>query len=253
MFAVEEIDLFDMAQSLRQHMEETIKLEVAPWSTSSHFKMDDLYTDLTLEKLDWQPHGLVKAKEFSDYKDLFPVTPLSSMQIEEPIPEEQYMNDDCHVLCFGCKKRCKCCLRSRDQNNNSPTANASSRIRKPKGKKVLIQGKPGMGKTTIAKKIAFDWAKGEFTRFVIIFLVILKLAEPGDSTEAIITNQLPELTGLDSRGHSLKQLLDNFGERCLIILDGLDELGPKENKDISKTIRGEKLPHCHIVVTSRPH
>ena len=69
----------------------------------------------------------------------------------------------------------------------------------------------------------------------------------------MIANQLQELTGLDSRGHSLKQLLDNFGERCLIIVDGLDELGPKENKDISKTIPGEKLRHCHIVVTSRPH
>ena len=59
-----------MAQSLRQHMENTIKLEVAPWSTSSHFHMDDLYTDLILEKLDLKPHDLVKTQEFSDYKDV---------------------------------------------------------------------------------------------------------------------------------------------------------------------------------------
>ena len=152
--------------------------------------------------------------------------------------------------CFRCKKKCKCCSELRDQNYNFKS---SVRIRKPEGQKVLIQGKPSMGMTTIGKKIAFDWAKGKFTRFIIIFLVILKLAEPDESIETIISNQLPELTRLDSRGHSLKQLLENFGEKCLIILDGLDEIGPKENKDISKTIRGEKLRQCHIVVTSRPH
>ena len=108
-----------------------------------------------------------------------------------------------------------------------------------------------MGMTTIGKKIAFDWAKGEYTTLIITVLVILKLAEPDEPIETIV-NQLPGLTGLDGRGHSLKQLLDNFGERCLIIVDGLDEIGPKKNKDISKTTQGEKLRHCHIVVTWRP-
>ena len=44
-----------------------------------------------------------------------------------------------------------------------------------------------------------------------------------------------------------------FGNRCLLILDGLDEHALGTNQDVLKIIRGEKLLSCNIIVTSRPH
>ena len=44
-----------------------------------------------------------------------------------------------------------------------------------------------------------------------------------------------------------------FGNRCLLILDGLDEHVLGYNDDVMKIIRGQKFPRCHVLVTSRPH
>ena len=48
-------------------------------------------------------------------------------------------------------------------------------------------------------------------------------------------------------------MLDRFSERCLLILDGLDEHGLGKNKEVLKMIRNEKLIRCGIIVSSRPH
>ena len=46
-------------------------------------------------------------------------------------------------------------------------------------------------------------------------------------------------------------ILDRFGDRCLLILDGLDEHG--KNQDVLRIIRNETLLDCGILVSSRPH
>ena len=42
------------------------------------------------------------------------------------------------------------------------------------GKRVLFKGDPGKGKTTLVKKIAWDWANEFFTDVSIVFFVFLK-------------------------------------------------------------------------------
>ena len=80
-----------------------------------------------------------------------------------------------------------------------------------------------MGKTTISRKITWDWAVGLFKTFVIVFLVYLKFVRPGDSIENVIIGQTPLLQELNVTEKRMKQILETFGNRILVILDGLDE------------------------------
>ena len=110
-----------------------------------------------------------------------------------------------------------------------------------------------MGKTTLCKKVAWDWAKKLFTTFSIVFFVFLKLVKPGDAVENVIVQQNPFIRGLGVTEKRLKYILDTFGSQCLIILDGLDEHALGTNGDVLKILRGEKYFNCNIIVTSRPH
>ena len=110
-----------------------------------------------------------------------------------------------------------------------------------KPRKILIKGDPGMGKTTLCKKVAWDWAKKLFTTFSIVFFVFLKLVKPGDAVENVIVQQNPLIGGLGVTEKRLKYILDTFGNKCLIILDGLDEHALGTNGDVLKFLRGEKI------------
>ena len=120
-------------------------------------------------------------------------------------------------------------------------------------KKILIKGEPGMGKTTLGKKMGFDWVKGVFKMFSVIFFLTLRLAKPGSSIEKVILQQHPELEALKMSEQRVQTLLNKFGDRCLLILDGLDEYGLGQSGEILKVIRNRVLLNCGVLVTSRPH
>ena len=84
-------------------------------------------------------------------------------------------------------------------------------------------------------------------------MVFLKLVKPGESIENVIISQRPELEGMNVTQQKLRALLETFGNRCLLILDGLDEHALGQNEDVLKIIRGQKLLHCNVIVSSRPH
>ena len=116
-----------------------------------------------------------------------------------------------------------------------------------------MKADPGMGKTTLGKKMTRDWAKGVFNDFYIVFFVSLRLANPNDLIEKAIKQQNPELEGLGVSQQKLKALLNRFSSRVLIILDGLDEHGLGQNGDVLKIIENQKLLGCPILISSRPH
>ena len=92
-------------------------------------------------------------------------------------------------------------------------------------RKILIIGETGMGKTTLLKKIGFDWSRELVKTFSIVFFVVLKFVEPGESIENVIIKQNPALEGLGVSPAELHCIVDTFSDRCLLILDGLDEHG----------------------------
>ena len=74
-----------------------------------------------------------------------------------------------------------------------------------------------MGKSTMGRKIAYDWAKGVFTAVSVVFFVSMKLIRPGQSIENIIIDQVPPLEALEIGERKLKAILNKFGDKCLII------------------------------------
>ena len=70
-----------------------------------------------------------------------------------------------------------------------------------------------MGKTTWSKKVAWDWAKGLFQTFSLVFFVFLKLVKPGSTIENIIIEQNSYMTGLKIRDRTLRDILETFGKK----------------------------------------
>ena len=119
-----------------------------------------------------------------------------------------------------------------------------------KRKRVLFKGDPGIGKSTLCKKIMWDWGKGKFGSFTVVLLVFLKLVDPADAIENIVIDQC---SIQNQKGQKLRALLETYGSRCLLILDGLDEHAFGQNQDVLQIVRGQKLAQCSIILTSRPH
>ena len=120
---------------------------------------------------------------------------------------------------------------------------------------VLIEGKPGMGKTTCCKKVVFDWATGKhatgncFTNFVIVLLIKCRDVQSG-LWEAIEDQLLPREVGEDQRERFFDFIRHNQSN-VLLVLDGLDEVSEKKLPMFSQIIQGRVLPNCRVVVTAR--
>ena len=218
-FTISEQELTDIAEELKSYTAAAMKIDMAPWATGYTEK---LYTELTLESVENRPSETLY-EPIKDYKELF-------KEISHDSNEEH---------------------RSNHSKVNTDKKGACSR--RKKGKKILLKGDPGMGKTTVMKKISWDWAKRIFTQNSIVFFILLKLVEPGEPIENIIIKQIPELKGMSVNSEKLKQILEIYSSRCLLILDGLDEHALGQNEDVLKIIRGQKLLYCNIIVTARPH
>ena len=121
----------------------------------------------------------------------------------------------------------------------------------------IVEGSPGIGKTTFCLKLAYDWAHGNipsecsFPKFEFVFLLKCRDID-GDIMEAISEQLLPRdmEKSVEKLLHLMKDIR-NQERLMLIILDGLDELPEKSRHHVDELFNGRILPFCYVLATTR--
>ena len=121
---------------------------------------------------------------------------------------------------------------------------------------VLIDGAPGVGKSTLCKRIAKDWASGtveELKKFKLVMLVPLRRFPRAKTVDDIFKKIGHEETCRSA----IDIVIRDLGEGILLMLDGFDELSPELRKYSEslflELITGSRLTNCTLFVTSRPY
>ena len=122
---------------------------------------------------------------------------------------------------------------------------------------VLVEGSPGIGKTTFCLKISHDWANkkipNETTFPVFKLLLLLKCRDiRGNICEAIFDQLFPK----DIKKKTKKRLINYIEDihnqpSILIVLDGLDELPETAESHVNELLDRQRWSFCYILATSR--
>ena len=123
-------------------------------------------------------------------------------------------------------------------------------------KRILIEGAPGIGKTVLAKEIAYQWAQGNILKECkLVFLLYLRdpKLHKAKSIDEILELFATEIS------HDLKQFVtESHGINVAFVFDGFDEYPAALQKEsfvtdlIKGKSHGKTFLYSTIVVTSRP-
>ena len=123
-------------------------------------------------------------------------------------------------------------------------------VNEEENKVVLIEGGPGMGKSTLAIKICKCWADGELLEEYDA-VILLPLRDPEIQAAKTIKDLLLILDD-ELRECVYKEITKRNGEGICFLLEGFDELPHQLRNSSIFTKLSEKLPKCTLVYTSRP-
>ena len=123
--------------------------------------------------------------------------------------------------------------------------------------RLLIEGRPGSGKTTLVHRFSKDWASGNpklnLKKIQLLFLVHLRglFNDPHITLRDIVKLYYADESTVDT---ITREAEESSGEDLCFILDGLDEYQPKSIKNtfIFKLIKRLRLPNAIVIIASRP-
>ncbi|KAI8520219.1 hypothetical protein Bbelb_034760 [Branchiostoma belcheri] len=130
-------------------------------------------------------------------------------------------------------------------------------IRGKKGeppKRILIRGQPGIGKSTLCRKLAYDWSNpenetGTIKKFKYTFLIEGRHLG-GDLKNAMAEQLLSQ--GFNDSPENLWKFVEDNQSDVLFIVDGYDEIDTSVKSDVGDLISKKILPQSTLVITSRP-
>ena len=120
---------------------------------------------------------------------------------------------------------------------------------------ILLEGRPGSGKTTLMSRISHDWAEGMiFISKIFVYILLRRVNDESDlSLSRILSIACPSLTRRNIQ-ELVTTIESSQGDHVVFAFDGLDEYKKigEDNNIIKNLLKGNKLPKASIVVTSRP-
>ena len=124
---------------------------------------------------------------------------------------------------------------------------------------ILIEGAPGIGKSVLLKEIGYKWANKELLqKFELVLLVCLR--SPSFQQIQSVDDLLQLFCIGDKHATEIvsacaQYLFANGGKSLTLLLDGYDEYPEhlRESGLVANILKRKVLPHCGLVVSSRPH
>ncbi|XP_072024281.1 uncharacterized protein [Amphiura filiformis] len=133
------------------------------------------------------------------------------------------------------------------------------------GRRFLLVGDPGRGKSVFCAKIAYDWCREKPLSAIkhtkLLFILQLGLIDHTTNLEDAIREQLLSTSIAKDpavNNDTLHQIISDFKESCLIVFDSFDETEMKilaKTQDIGNMVRiiqDDHLRECRVLVTTRP-
>ena len=118
---------------------------------------------------------------------------------------------------------------------------------------ILVEGAPGVGKSTFAWKLCRKWGKGKLLQQYML-VVLLRLRDRSVRAAKSVSD-LFQYHHHHIRQAAVDEIEDTGGKGVLLLFEGYDELPDElrtKNSILLDVVTGRELPEATVLITSRP-